>query len=289
MVSVVMKQLVKISVILFFLVSITNKVFAENVSELFSNLIPGEGITEASIQINEDDNPDLEILAVRDISSEEFTNLFSQISLHTQEINGSNRLISNLGIGYRKLNADKSSMVGINSFIDYDLEGHTRGSVGLELKGATIDLTANSYHKLTNMEVVDGTEEQVLSGYEINLSSQVPYMPWATLNWQNYGWEKEKASTDTEGNKLSFEALLSPTVQFDIAGDFSDNSGVDDEFTYKLSFIYPPREHKKTLQDGFIANAAFEKENVEKKLKDKVRRSNNLVVEIQGAVIVTSK
>ena len=160
-----MKQLIKISVILFFLVSITNKVFAENVSELFSNLIPGEGITEASIQINEDDNPDLEILAVRDISSEEFTNLFSQISLHTQEINGSNRLISNLGIGYRKLNDDKSSMVGINSFIDYDLEGHARGSLGLELKGGTIDLTANSYHKLTNMEVVDGTEEQVLSGY----------------------------------------------------------------------------------------------------------------------------
>ena len=60
-------------------------------------------------------------------------------------------------------------------------------------------------------------------------------------------------------------------------------------FLHKLSFIYPPREHKKTLQDGFIANAAFEKENVEKKLKDKVRRSNNLVVEIQGAVIVTSK
>ena len=162
-----MKQLIKISVILFFLVSITNKVFAENVSELFSNLIPGEGITEASIQINEDDNPDLEILAVRDISSEEFTNLFSQISLHTQEINGSNRLISNLGIGYRKLNDDKSSMVGINSFIDYDLEGHTRGSVGLELKGGTIDLTANSYHKLTNMEVVDGTEEQVLSDMKL--------------------------------------------------------------------------------------------------------------------------
>ena len=58
MVSVVMKHLIKISVLLFFLVSITNKVFAENVSELFSNLIPGEGITEASIQINEDDNPD---------------------------------------------------------------------------------------------------------------------------------------------------------------------------------------------------------------------------------------
>ena len=99
---------------------------------------------------------------MRDISSEEFSNLFSQISLHTQEINSSDRLITNLGIGYRQLNDDKSSMFGINSFIDYDLEGHTRGSVGFELKGATLDLTANSYHKLTNMEVVDGTEEQVI-------------------------------------------------------------------------------------------------------------------------------
>jgi len=284
-----MNKLFNLFCAVFLIFFISNKAFSENVSEIFSNLIPGEGITEASIQINEDDNPDLEILAVRDISSEEFSNLFSQISLHTQEINTSDRLITNLGIGYRQLSDDKSSMIGINSFIDYDLEGHTRGSVGLELKGATLDLSANSYHKLTNMEVVDGTEEQVLSGYEINLSSQIPYMPWATLNWQNYGWEKEKASVDSEGNKLSFEALLSPTIQFDATADYSDNSGVDDEYTYKLSFIYPPREHKKTLQDGFIANAAFEKENVEKKLKDKVRRSNNLVVEIQGAVIVTSK
>ena len=284
-----MKKFFNLFCAIFLLFFISNKAFSENISEIFSNLIPGEGITEASIQINEDDNPDLEILAVRDISSEEFSNLFSQISLHTQEINTSDRLITNLGIGYRQLSDDKSSMIGVNSFIDYDLEGHTRGSVGLELKGATLDLSANSYHKLTNMEVVDGTEEQVLSGYEINLSSQIPYMPWATLNWQNYGWEKEKASVDSEGNKLSFEALLSPTIQFDATADYSDNSGVDDEYTYKLSFIYPPREHKKTLQDGFIASAAFEKGNVEKKLKDKVRRSNNLTVEIQGSVIVTSK
>ncbi len=284
-----MKKFFNLFFSVFLLLIFSNKAFSENISEIFSNLIPGEGITEASIQINEDDNPDLEVLAVRDISSEEFSNLFSQISLHTQEINSSDRLITNLGIGYRQLNDDKSSMFGVNSFIDYDVEGHTRGSVGFELKGATLDLTANSYHKLTNMEVVDGTEEQVLSGYEINLSSQIPYMPWATLNWQNYGWENEKASADTEGNKLSFEALLSPTIQFDATGDYSDTSGVDDEYTYKLSFIYPPREHKKTLQDGFLASAAFEKENVEKKLKEKVRRSNNLTVEVQGSIIITSK
>ena len=98
---------------LFLTFFVSNQAMSENISEIFSNLIPGEGITEASIQINEDDDPDLEILAVRDISSEEFSNLFSQISLHTQEINNSNRLITNLGIGYRIL---IPNMLDLSSF-----------------------------------------------------------------------------------------------------------------------------------------------------------------------------
>ena len=77
-----MKRIIKFSVVLIFFISIVNKAFAENVSDLFSNLIPGEGITEASIQINQDDNPDLEILAVRDISSEEFTNFFMNLKTY---------------------------------------------------------------------------------------------------------------------------------------------------------------------------------------------------------------
>ena len=42
------------------------------------------------------------------------------------------------------------------------------------------------------------------------------------------------------------------------------------------------------MQDG-LSDVAFEKENMETKLKEKVRRENNLTVEIQGSVIVTSK
>ena len=54
-------------VIIFLFLSFTNS-NAADISNILSNLIPGEGLTEASIQINEDDNPDLEILAVRDIN-----------------------------------------------------------------------------------------------------------------------------------------------------------------------------------------------------------------------------
>ena len=276
----------KIILILFFTSSISN---AADVSNFFSNLIPGEGLTEASIQINEDDNPDIEILALRDIETSNNSNLFTQFSIHTQETNGNDRLIGNIGIGYRKLSDDKTNMVGINMFFDNDFNaGHQRGSIGLELKGANLDLTANSYHKISNMETYKSTEEQVLSGYTINLASQIPYAPWAKINLQNYSWENEKASSDTEGNSIALEAFLTPSVQIEFKNDMSDNSGVDDEFTSKLTYTYPPREDGKSMQDGF-SNVAFEKENVQNKLKDKVNRNNNLTVEVQGSIIVTSK
>jgi len=275
--------------VLFLSIFIFSTSNAKDVSEFFSNIITGEGLTEASIQINEKDNPDLEILALREIDSTNNSNLFTQFSIHTQETNGHDRLIGNLGFGYRKLSEDKSSMMGINVFLDNDFNAsHQRGSVGIELKGANIDLTVNSYHKLSNMETYKDTEEQVLSGYTINLASQLPYTPWAKINWQNYAWENEKASTDTEGNSIALQAYLTPSVQLEFKNDMSDSSGVDDEFSSKLTFIYPPREDDKSMQDGF-SNVAFEKENIEKKLKEKVERNNNMTVEVQGSIIVTSK
>ena len=113
-------------------------------------------------------------------------------------------------------------------------------------------------------------------------------MPWSTLNIQNYYFENIKASNDTEGNKISLEMNLTPTLQFDISQDFSDTTGVDDETDFKLSLRYPPTENKPNLQDGFISNVAFEKANMKDKLVQKVRRDNS-AVEIQGAVILTKK
>ena len=262
---------------------------AESLSEKISNLIPGEGLTEASVQINEDDNPDIEILAVRDLSSDEYSNTFTQFSLHTQETNGHDRFIGNLGFGYRMLSDDKSNLFGVNVFFDNDFEAeHQRGSIGLEVKGAYLDLTVNSYYALTDSKNYKGTAEEVLSGQTINLASQIPYAPWANLNLQSYSWENVKASSDTEGYTVSIESYLTPSLAFEVKNDYSDNDAVDDEFTYKLTYNYPPRGDGKSMQDG-LSKLAFEKQNMEAKLKDKVKRDNNIVIEIQGSVIITSK
>ena len=260
------------------------------ISSTIGNLIPGDGVTEASVEIREKDNPDFEILGVRDILSKENSNLFTQFSIHNNEVNGDNRYIGNLGLGYRFLNSDKSMMFGVNSFYDRDIqEGHSRASLGLEAKASILDFTLNKYQKTTNMKVVNGDEEQTLSGLDYNISSQVPYMPWTVFNFQGYRWENEKAVQDTKGRVYSLEMALNPSLQFDISRDVSSVNGVDDVDIAKLTFVYPPRENKPTLQDGIVSEVAFVKENMKDKLKEKVRRNNNLAVEIQGSVIVTSK
>ena len=263
---------------------------SEKISSTIGNLKPGEGVTEVSVEIREEDNPDFEILAVRDILSKENSNLFTQFSIHNNEVNGDNRYIGNLGLGYRFLNSDKSMMFGANSFYDKDIqEDHSRISLGFEAKASILDFTLNKYQKTTNMKVVNGDEEQALSGLEYNLSSQVPYVPWTVFNYQGYKWESEKAAQDTKGSVYSLEMAINPSLQFDLSRDVSSVDGVDDVDIAKLTFVYPPRENKPTLQDGLVSEVAFVKENMEDKLKDKVRRNNNLVVEIQGAVIITSK
>ena len=259
------------------------------ISSIIGNLMPGDGVTEVSVEIDEDDTQ-FEILGVRDISSKENSNLFTQFSIHTQEVNNDDRYIGNLGLGYRFLNTDQSMMLGVNSFYDRDIsEDHSRISFGLEAKSSILDFTLNKYQKTTNMLVVNSTEEQALSGLDYNISSQVPYMPWTVFNYQGYKWENEKAKEDTKGKVYSLEMALSPSLQFDLSRDVSSVSGVEDTDIVKLTFVYPPRENKTTLSDGFVSNLAFEKENMKNTLKEKVRRNNNIVIEVQGSVIVTSQ
>ena len=256
------------------------------ISEKVAGWIPGEGHTEASIELRDEGNPDFEILAVRDILAQTNSNYFTQFSLHNGEVDSNNRLIGNIGLGYRFLTDDKSTMLGVNSFLDADFgEGHRRGSIGLEAKKSILDFTFNEYFKISNQKFPDSVKEQVLSGREYNLSSQVPHMPWATINLQGYYWENELATRDTKGNVYSLEMMLSPSLQLDYNYDESSNDSIDDEQWVKLSFLYPPKETKPTLADGFISEEQFVKENMEEKLKEKVRRNNDLVVEIQLSLI----
>jgi len=261
------------------------------VAEKISDLIPGEGITEVSLGYNDGDEDQLNfsILGVRDIEATDNSNFFTQFSLMNQEINSSGRIIGNLGLGYRKLSDDKNFMFGANTFYDRDLtDGQSRLGLGIEAKGSILDLTANSYQKISNSKVVNGDREQVLSGWDYNLTSQIPRAPWARINYNGYKWEAEKGSSDLKGNIYSLELDVTNSVEVVASLDNSSLAGIDDETSLSINYIYPPKEKSMVMSDG-LSSDMFEKRNMEHELKKKVRRRNKMVMEIQGSIIMTSK
>ena len=262
---------------------IINKL-SDKVSSFVENTLGGD--TEFSLEFPEDDDVELEILKFKELDSSDTQNSFSQLSLHTQEVNDDTRFILNLGYGQRYISSDKSMITGINAFVDYDTEGHARTSLGVEAKSPILELTGKYNLGLSGVETIDVTKEKVLDGYELNLSSQLPFMPWTRINVQNYDFEKDKASENTGGNLVSLEMNLSPSIQFEASRNFIDTNGVEDENSFKIMYYNPPR-NKTSLQDGFLSASAFEKGDVEAKMKDKVRRRNAMTIEVQGAVVLT--
>ena len=260
---------------------------SDKLSSFITNNLVGGGLTEFSIDIPEDD-VEIQFLNFKELNKEELENSFSQFSINTQETNDDTRYIINYGYGKRYMDKDKSVITGFNAFLDYDFEGHARTSVGIEAKGSMLDLSANYYLGLSEIEKINGVNERVLDGYEINLTSQLPYMPWAKINYQNYEFAKDTASEDTGGNIVSLEMSLTPNVQFEASRNFVSVSGVDDEDTYRLMYYNPPK-NKTSMQDGLFSSDIFEKENMENKMIEKVRRRNKLTIEIQGAVILTKQ
>lgn len=266
---------------------------SEKISEKVLSVIPGEGVTEFDIELSDQDNndPRFNLLLLRNLNKQQDSNLFTQFGLHTQDVGTADlRYIANLGLGYRFLSDDQSFMFGGNIFYDRDLgEEHERGSIGLEAKAGILEFNLNKYEDISLQQIVDGNKEQVLGGVDYKVSSQVPYLPWAKFNFTGYEHEKDLAAVDTKGNIYALEMALTPSLTFEAGYDDSRNTGGDDTSSAKLTFSYPPKTNQATLADGFSSNEAFYKKDMTSTLTEKVRRNNNIVVETQGAIVITSQ
>ena len=249
---------------------------SKQVSEYISNIIPGEGDTEVSIDIRENFSPDYSILGVREIEKTDNGNFFTQFSIFNTEKNNDERIVGNLGFGKRTLNDDKTTMTGFNAFLDYDDIGNARSSLGVEARNAVLDFGYNYY-----IGINDGTDEKVLDGYDLNLASQIPYMHWADIFVNAYEYDGRDRD-DIKGRKLGSELLLNPSLNLELAYDDKDKKGLEDEWYAKIIMIHPPRTGP-SLQDGFISDTAWKEEkDMSEELLTKVKRNNKILVEFKG-------
>jgi hypothetical protein len=256
--------------------------YTSNLSEYLFNLIPGKGITEISIDLRENYKPDFSILGTRELKKLDNGNYFMQFSLFSTEKLNDERYTANLGLGTRRLSDDKKLLRGLNLFLDIDDEENVRASIGAEIKNAALQLTSNYYKKID-----DGTEfEKVLDGYDVQLTSQVPYLHWANVFASSYKWYGVERD-DIEGKKYGSELFLTPSLNFEIAYDDKRIEGLDDEYYAKLIYVYPPRTTSPTALDG-VSKIMWKKEkDMSGELISKIKRQNKIMVEFSGTSIIS--
>ena len=244
-------------------------------SEYVTNLIPGEGDTEVSIDLRENHSPDYSILLVRELDKTEDGNYFTQLSLYNTEKNSDERIVANIGLGKRFLNDEKTSFTGLNVFFDYDDKGNARSSIGLEMRNAVLDFAFNNYFGLD-----DADGEKVLDGYDLRFASQIPFIHWADIFVNSYSWDGVNRD-DVEGMAYGLDLSLTSNIQLEYAYDNKDKKGLEDEYYAKLIFVHPPKEGP-ILGDGFSSEMWRTKKDMSRELLTKVKRNNKIFVEFSG-------
>jgi len=252
---------------------------ANAISDYFSNLIPGDGDTELSIDLRENHSADYSLLLVRELDGETNKNTFTQLSLFNTEKDSKDRNVLNFGVGKRFLSDDKFSLTGLNAFLDYDDEGNLRSSIGLEIRNAVLDFSFNNYFGLD-----DADGEKVLDGYDLRLASQIPYVHWADIFINSYSWDGVTRD-DVEGLMYGTEMLLSPNINLEIAFDDKDKAGLDDEYYAKIMFVHPPR-NSASISDGISSDMWRAQKDMSDEMLTKVKRNNKIMVEFSGSASI---
>ena len=252
---------------------------ANALSDYFSNLIPGDGDTELSIDLRENHSADYSLLLVRELDGDTNKNTFTQLSLFNTEKDSKDRNVLNFGVGKRFLSDDKFSLTGLNAFLDYDDEGNLRSSIGLEVRNAVLDFSFNNYFALD-----DADGEKVLDGYDLRLASQIPYVHWADIFINSYSWDGVTRD-DVEGLMYGAEMLLSPNINLEIAFDDKDKAGLDDEYYAKIMFVHPPR-NSASISDGISSDMWRAQKDMSDEMLTKVKRNNKIMVEFSGSASI---
>ncbi|KAA0445375.1 MAG: hypothetical protein FXV79_06050, partial [Candidatus Thioglobus sp.] len=207
----------------------------------------GQGRTEISLSGIDSEAINYHIRTIQPLSNlnkDSQDLIFIQAQLASGADKGDRRETINLGIGYRKLLEQGQSIAGINLFTDYESKSHhRRASIGVEYQRSNFTVNVNRYFSLSKKTIVNGKSEEVQNGYDIRLTGQVPYLPWAKIRATQYYW-KGKQGANINGNVLGFETQISDSTRLEVGSSKNNNS---DRSTYaRLSVLLPIENDKLT-------------------------------------------
>ncbi|HWR31524.1 MAG TPA: inverse autotransporter beta domain-containing protein [Negativicutes bacterium] len=162
-------------------------------------------------------------------------------------LNLDNGSTANLGIGWRKLSADKTSLVGLNLFYDYGFQYDLqRVGIGAEYFHKQMEYRFNYYRpisgdKQTGLEVQSGgilySYIRAVEGFDYELGTSLPDAPWWKVYVGGYHWNN-KYNPDENGYRLRSTMQLTPRVAVEIGYQSSNlTSEAYGKVTYNIADI----------------------------------------------------
>lgn len=247
---------------------------------------------EFEYNLQEDYKPSYTLLTVQPLyqDANKQNTVFLQASQLRYELLDKYRDTTNVGLGYRHLFFDNSVLAGVNAFYDHEWTyNHARVSLGGELKFAMLDFNGNWYKGVSSDRTVDAstsTLERVLDGYDLELRSQVPFLPWLQIGARRYVWQSDVAD-DIKG--WSYSARADITQNLTVEAGWSDDNYDSNQGFVKFVLRLARTDRPVMLSNQIVSDAAFEKRDMRTYTLDKVRRENRIMVERTGGGIVIAR
>jgi len=247
-------------------------------------LSPNFNTVEVSTNLKEG-NSSVDIGVLRAYGDNPNSFIFNQINLNRFD----KRTTLNLGLGYRRLNADETWMTGVNAFYDHEFPNdHKRNGVGFELISSVFETRVNSYNGTTGyIKDKSGTDSKALDGRDMGFKVALPYLPGMMFGMNAVQWDGIDGMKDQKDRKYTLGGNLSDSLTLNyIRTDYKDAAKKDTD-TISLNYTWAFGQEKHVRPTLFtFADKAYEFKKLGAERYDLVQRENRIVKKKYGVLTV---
>ena len=260
--------------------SSTNSLISSGIGALLS---PNFDTVEVSTNLKEGDST-LDIGVLKAYGDNPNSFLFNQINLNRYD----DRTTLNLGLGYRRLNADETWMTGVNAFYDHEFpDDHKRNGVGFEVVSSVLESRVNIYNGTTGYKKdKSGTDSKALDGRDMGFKVALPYLPGMKFGMNAFAWEGIDGMKDKKGRKYTLGGSLSDNLTLNyVRTDYKDAATKDtDSINLKYTWNFGQKSTKPKLFD--LSSTAYKLKKLGDERYSLVQRENRIVKKKSGVLTV---
>ena len=201
--------------------------------------------------------------------------IFNQINLNRFD----KRTTLNLGLGYRRLNADETWMTGINAFYDHEFPNdHKRNGIGFELISSIFETRVNSYNGTTGyIQDKSSTNSKALDGRDMGFKVALPYLPGMMFGMNAVQSKGIGGMKDKKSRKYTLGGNLSDNVSISYEHHDYKLAATKDTSSINLNYTWGFGVENTKPKLFELASSAYELKKLGDQRYDLVKRENRIV------------